>query len=207
MLAGFIDGVAEVTLRWPPPLDRPLRVEQITASSFLLRDGDEIVAEAQSTNLDLEVPPPPDYEQAKEAAKGYLGFDYHPFATCFVCGYERVEGDGLRIFAGPLTGSKMVATNWVPDDWLADKSGYVRPEFLWAALDCPGCFATLTDQYRPMLLGRLTAKIDNRIKPGEPCVITGWELSRNGRKHVVGTALFSGSGQLCGHAKATWIRI
>ena len=207
LMAELIDGVAEVTLLRPPPLDRPLMLEQSAASKFILRDGDEIVAEAQSTDMDLDVPSPPDYEQAKEAAKGYQGFDDPSFPRCFVCGYKRAEGDGLRIFAGPVAGKQMVATPWTPDAWLADKTGYVRTEFLWAALDCPGFFAAFTDQNQLMLLGRLAVKLDGRIKPGERCVIIGWEISKDGRKHYVGTALFSGAGELYGQAKATWIQI
>ena len=113
----------------------------------------------------------------------------------------------LGIFAGPVAGDKVVAASWVPDGWLADNRGYVRPEFLWAALDCPGCFAALDDQNRQMVLGRLVAEVDDRIKPGEQCVVIGWQISRAGRKHYVGTALFSESGELCGQAKATWIQV
>ena len=207
VLAGFIDGAADVTLRQPPPLDRPLVVEEPAANRVLLREGDEIVAEAQSTKLELDVPNPPAYTKAKEAARRYRGFDYHPFPTCFVCGPERVEADGLRIFAGPVTGSRMVAAPWMPDVSLVDNRGHVRPEFLWAVLDCPGYFAALDDQNRSMVLGRLAAKIDDRIKPGEQCVVIGWQISKDGRKHYVGTALFSGSGELCGQAKATWIQV
>lgn len=206
-IARFIDGAAEVTLRRPPPLDRPLRVEQLAANKVLLRDGDEIVAEAKSNKLELDVPNPPAYPQAKEAAQRYRGFDYHPFPTCFVCGPERVEADGLRIFAGPVAGSRMVAASWVPDAWLADNRGYVRPEFIWAALDCPGYFAALGDQNRQLVLGRLAAKVDDRLKPGEQCVVVGWPISRDGRKYYVGTALFSESGELCGQAEATWIQV
>ncbi len=207
VMARFIDGVAEVTLRKPPPLDQPLRIEQLAASKFLLKNGDEIVAEAQSANLDLDVPTPPDYEQAKEAAQGYRGFDYHPSPSCFGCGTERVEGDGLRIFAGPVAGSQVVATTWIPDIWLSDNNGDVKPEFLWSALDCPGFYATYIDQGQMMLLGRFVVKIDGQVKSGEKYVLIGWEISKSGRKHYVGTALFSESGELCVKAKATWIQI
>jgi len=207
LMSGFIDGVAEVTLLLPPFLDQPLQVAHASAFRFFLTDVVAILAEARSTHLDLDVPAPPNYKQAKEASRRYRGFDFHPAHTCFVCGPERAKGDGLRIFAGPVAGKQMVAANWVPDEWLADEQGYVKPEFLWAALDCPGCFAAIADQDRMILLGRLAAKIEGNVKPGEHCVVIGWKISRNGRKYCVGTALFSESGKLCGQAKATWIQI
>jgi hypothetical protein len=188
-------------------IDRPLRVEQPAIDRVRLRDGDEILAEAQSTKLELDVPNPPTYPQAQEAARRYRGFDCHPFPTCFVCGPERVEADGLRIFAGPLARDRMVAASWVPDVWLADDRGHVRPQFLWAALDCPGYFAAPDEQNRQMMLGRLAARVDARIKPGELCVIVGWQISKDSRKHIVGNALFSESGEMCGQARGTWIRI
>ena len=33
----------------------------------------------------------------------YPGLRSHPFPTCFACGPDRAEGDGLRIFPGPVT--------------------------------------------------------------------------------------------------------
>lgn len=207
VMAGFIDGTAEITLRRPPALDRPLVVERLSPNQVLLRDGDELVAEAQPTSLDLDVPNPPAYPEAQGAAQGYRGFDYHPFPTCFVCGPERDEADGLRIFAGPLSGSKIVAAPWVPHASLTSPGGYVRPEFLWAALDCPGYFAIIGERYRPMLLGRMVARVDKRMKPGEAYMVVGWQIAVDGRKHYAGTALFSASGQLYGQAKSIWIEI
>ena len=37
------------------------------------------------------------------------------------------------------------------------------------------------------------------------CVVIGWALKHEGRKHVVGTAIFDNFGELCGRALATWI--
>jgi hypothetical protein len=55
----------------------------------------------------------------------------------------------------------------------------------------------------------MAARVDmgGGIRPGERCVVIGWPISRDGRKHYVGTALFSESGTLCGQAKATWIEL
>ena len=35
----------------------------------------------------------------------------------------------------------MVATTWTPTPDTADDDGLVRPEFIWAVLDCPTYFA------------------------------------------------------------------
>ena len=45
-LAAFVDGPAEVTLRLPPPLDRPLAVAEEDGRVLLL-DGEALVAEAR----------------------------------------------------------------------------------------------------------------------------------------------------------------
>jgi hypothetical protein len=61
-----------------------------------------------------------------------------------------------------------VAAPWVPDDTLADPDeGYVRPEFLWAALDCPGYYASLDGRRRPIVLGQMVARLEGLIRPGE----------------------------------------
>src|SRR5215203_5830584 len=99
LVADFVDGSAEVTLRRPPPLGRPLRVDR-DGRGVVVRDGDAVVAEAVEAPFDLDVPEPPTYDEAARASSRYPGFDVHAFPTCFVCGPEREAGDGLRIFAG-----------------------------------------------------------------------------------------------------------
>jgi len=207
VMAGYIDDVAEVTLRQPPPLDKPMSVERVNAGRIILRDGEAIVAEAKPATLELDVPSPPSFHQASEASRSYLGFEYHPFPTCFVCGTDRDEADGLRIFAGKNETNNMVSAPWVPDQGLADNEGHIRPEFLWSALDCPGYFAAINDDFVPILLGRLTARIHLPVTFGEECVVIGWQIRKDGRKHHIGTALFSSSGELCGYARATWIQV
>ena len=210
LMARFIEGAAQVTLRRPPPLERPLEMERTPEQGIVLRDGETIVAEAGPASLEFDVPDAPTYAQAQAAARCYRGFDYHPFPTCFVCGPERAEDDGLRIFAGRVPGGSIVAAPWVPDPSLADPgAATIRSEFLWAALDCPGYFASLDDGCRPMVLGRMAARVGmgGGIRAGERCVVVGWPISSEGRKHYAGTALFSESGELVGQAKATWIEL
>jgi hypothetical protein len=145
-------------------------------------------------------------EEAREAAGRYPGFSIHPFPTCFVCGPQRAEGDGLRIFTGPVVGRELVAAPWTPDESLTSADGVVGQEFLWAALDCPGAFANGFPEIA-MVLGRLSAEVVRPVRPGEPCVVVGWSEGSEGRKHFAGTAIFGDDGQLVAFARATWISL
>jgi hypothetical protein len=208
LLARFIGSSAEITLSKPPPLDRRLPVEPSGAGQVRLLDGDDVVARGRAVDIHVDVPEPPTIAAAQEASKSYLGFRHHVFPTCFVCGPKREPGDGLRIFPGRLAPGPLVAAPWIPDQTLAGDDGFVRPEFLWAALDCPGIFAVMNgDRFPPTVLGQLAARIDTRIRPGSPCVVCGWEIGADGRKRYAGTALFSASGELLGRARATWIEL
>lgn len=207
LLGGFIQGTAEVTLRIPPPLDRPLEVNIMDRDHATLMDGDTLVAEARRVELELDVPSPPAYAGAQAASKDYLGFRVHPFPRCFVCGPDRDTGDGLRIFPGPVPDKKMVAAPWIPYAALGDEHGLVRPEFFWAALDCPGAFAAMMEMPRVVVLGKLAVSILKDIRADARCVVIGWNIAQDGRKYHTGTALFSESDGLCAKAKATWIAL
>ena len=197
LIAGYLDGPAEVTLRRPPPLGRELTVEQ-EPGRVVVRDGEPVVAEALlSVDFDVDVPEPIDFDSAERAVPSYGGFALHPFPGCFVCGPDRRPGDGLRIFAGEVTGREVFASSWVPDARL------LRTEFVWAALDCPGGFAAGYPE-TTLLLGRLAARIDRLPEAGERCVAMGWQLGVDGRKRFAGTALVAG-GEILARARATWI--
>jgi len=193
-----------VRLLKPPPLDVELTVRELPGGELEVRHGEEPVGEAQPEALRLEAPPAPDYLEAVEASRHYAGFRHHRFPTCFVCGVQRVRGDGLRIFAGPLPERGLVAAPWVPDASLDGGEGKVRPEFMSAALDCPGYYAVAPDD-RMMLLAQFTAHVDRLVHIGESCTVIGWAIGSSGRKREAGTAIFDGKGQLCGRARALWI--
>jgi hypothetical protein len=195
LVAELLGGGAEVTLRAPPPLDRPLDVERDEGRVRVL-DGARIVAEAVPAEIELELPEPPSYEEAEEASSRYPGFEEHAFPTCFVCGPAREPGDGLRIFAGPL-GDGRVASPWVPTE--------VEAKLVWAALDCPGAIAVGFPDRRETLLGRFAVRIDELPEAGERCVVVGWPLGEEGRKLYAGTALYGDDGRPLAWARATWI--
>jgi hypothetical protein len=205
MLAAAAAKPVEVRLIRPPPLDKPLEISADAATSGLvLKDGADIVATATPKSFDLEVPKPPTYAQALAAVSRYEGFQAHAYSDCFVCGPARERGDGMRIFASPIEGMDVVAAAWMPDRSMGGADGKVLPEFMWAALDCPGFFATGAAIKGP-LLGTYAARIDRCVHLDTPCVVIGWALKHDGRKHVVGTAIFDNFGELCGRALATWI--
>ena len=205
MLAAAASKPVEVRLIKPPPLDRRLEVVDDPATGGLrLMDGTETVATATPRTFELEVPRPPSYATALAAVSSYEGFQEHAYSDCFVCGPVRQRGDGMRVFAAPIPGMDLVAAAWIPDRSLCDADGKVLPEYMWAALDCPGFFATGA-AIRGPLLGTYAARIDRCVHLDAPCVVIGWALKHEGRKHVVGTAIFDNFGELCGRALATWI--
>lgn len=214
MLGRFIGGPAAVRLNVPPPLDTPLEVRRTDGGANLVYKGDKgevTVASARPTTLDLDVPEAPGFAEARAASQRYRGFVNHWFPGCFVCGPRRAHADGLRIFAGPVeeegSPAGMVAAAWIPDESLADASGFVAPEFLWAALDCPGAYSFPEPPQHALMLGELAVSIEGSVAVGEKCVVIGWEFGRKGRKHFTGTALFGESGTCRALGQATWFEV
>lgn len=196
LVASFVDGPAEVTLRLPPPLDTPLRVERDDGAVRVF-DADRLVAEARPAEVHVRPLDPPAFDVASRAALPEGDLD-SPFPQCFVCGPHREPGDGLRIFAGPLHDGAVTAP-WVPS------GRYTGPEFVWSALDCPGAYACGFGERGVLVLGRLAARVDAMPRAGERCVVVGWPLGEEGRKAYAGTALYGEGGRLLGVARATWI--
>ncbi|HEX6207237.1 MAG TPA: hypothetical protein VF058_02650 [Actinomycetota bacterium] len=89
---------------------------------------------------------------------------------------------------------------------LANGGGTIRPEFVWAALDCPGAFATGFPG-APMVVGRLAARVVRSARVGERCVVMGWSEGSEGRKRFAGTAVLGEDGEPLATAMATWIEL
>lgn len=206
LVAGRMNNEAEITFKKPPPIDQPLSLARLDADRILLKDGDDVIVEAHQTQVAFSVPDPPTYAEAIEASQESLALaNGPPLSNCFVCGCDRPEGDGLRIFPGPASENMIVAAPWIPDPSLADDTGRVRKEFLWAALDCPGAYAVAHEVVQVILLGQVSAKVITTVSPGEKCLVIGWHIATEGRKIYAGTALFKESGELLGWARQTWI--
>ena len=203
-LANYIEGPAEVTLRQPPPLGTRLIISGDPTEKLALMKDDQLVAEAKPATVGLEIDTAPSIKEATAASKNFTGFDEHPFPTCFVCGPNRSSGDGLRLFPGRLKNSDRVAAPWNPDTSLA-QDNIIKPEFIWAALDCPGSYGVMKSLSEPIVLGRMATHIISDVTPNQTYTVTGWSLGIEGRKHYAGTALYAPSGELVAYARATWI--
>lgn len=196
LLGARLGGAAQVTLRLPPPLERPLTVRR-DGNRLLLEDGDVLIAEATPGDPGVTPPTPPEAAVADEAAAGVGAWGPPEFAECFVCGL-REDGSGLGIHAGSVPGGDgLVATTWVAHD--------VTPEVVWAAIDCPGAYAAGDPARGEIVLGRMTARVDRLPEDGERCVVVGWPLGEDGRKLFAGTALYGASGDVVAVARQVWI--
>ena len=217
LLASAIDGIAEVSLRAPPPLDAELTVEGGGDAARLLH-GDTLVAEAVAVGPESFVEPPVGVSAGEartaEGLSTYLNADTHPFPTCFVCGPLREDGDGLRIFPGPVDRRATFACAWTPSESVAGGDGTVPEEVVWAALDCPtsapGMNAPGPDgRVLPIVLARLAVDVRGPVEAGAEHMITSWEIARDGRKREAGAALYSveGGDELLALARALWIEL
>jgi hypothetical protein len=194
-LAAFVDAdEVEVTLRLPPPLDRPLAVERAGAGARLL-DGDALVAEARPAPVEVKAPSPVSVEVANESRERHVRGWSPEFSECFVCG---VRDDGLEIRVGPVAGREPLHASPIalPES---------RPEIVWAAIDCPGAYAVGAEGRGDIVLGRMTARVRRVPETGEQCVVASWPLGEDGRKLYAGTALFAEDGELLALARQTWI--
>src|SRR6204780_3876319 len=142
-MAAYLDCQVTLTLRQPPPLATPLAVARDGENSVRSHHDRTLIAEAASApgRPALEIPGPVSLAEARTAAGRARYYTDPVFPACFVCGTGRQLGDGLRIFPGPVAGRPLGAGPWTPDPSVADASGRVRPEVVWAALDCPSGIA------------------------------------------------------------------
>ena len=202
-------GAAEVTLRAPPPLDRPLAAEPVGDRARLL-DGELLVAEAAPADApEPELPEPVSLDDARRAREGSPMQSEHPYPECFVCGSQRKPGDGLCVTCGPVAGREVVAAPFETDREMAGSDGSVRDELVWAALDCPGGIAAmLVPDFGQSVLGRLRVSIRAPLEAGRDYVAVGWPISRDGRKFFAGAAIFDPErGAALAVSEATWIEL
>lgn len=199
-LLGVGEGAAvSVRLRTPPPLDRPLAVEEV-GDGLVVRDGGHVVLQAgpgEGPAADA-LPGAVAYDDALVAEARYDGLLDHPFPTCFSCGTARAEGDGLRLRPSRAV-DDVYACTWVP---APDRT----LETAWAALDCPGGWAA-GFAGRPMVLGTMTGWVGELPDAGEGCVVVARARGSEGRKHFSTTALYGADARLLGAAEATWIAV
>jgi hypothetical protein len=205
-LAEYLPGPAVVRLSMPPPLSTPMEIRDV-ATGVELRAGGELIASSWLDDFSIQLPDPPTAAEVADSWPSFVGLRKHPFPECFVCGPEREEGDGLRIFPGQVRGKEIVAGPWVPHEGLCDESGVVAPRFVWSALDCPGGFSFQPDPGNAPVLGQFAARQLAPIELGQDYSVIGWEILRKGRKHQTGSAIFDTQGACVGKAQGTWIEV
>ncbi len=207
--------VIRVSLRQPPPLDTPLDVTQDGAATVASLDG-TVVARAEVLEDALTAVGPVAADDARAAMASYPGHTSHPFPSCFSCGTEREEGDGLRIFPGPveaIDGATRIAAAWTPhpsvgEDWHEYVDDHPRASLpvTWAALDCVGGWAgDLTE--RLMVLASMTARVDTLPLIGEEHVVVGQARGHEGRKTFTASTLYDADGRVVAAAEHLWVAV
>ncbi len=218
-LGGYVGGLlargatsAEVTLRRPVTTGRLLRMDEAVDGTSTLLDGDEVLASARPVRVGLDVPAPVAWEESVAASSRSLQRSrefWHPFPRCLVCGAEREDGDGLRLFAGPVAGRDLVSAAWTPNAALADESGSVHGEFVWAALDCPTIMALVfgspPDSTERVVTGRFAVFRSGPVRAGDPHVVMGWSAGTEGRALIAGGGIWSPYGEILALARHTLV--
>ncbi|MBS1889460.1 MAG: hypothetical protein JSU06_19960 [Actinobacteria bacterium] len=200
LLAAHLEGPAAVSLRRPIPLGKPLAVRFADGAARAHSPSDELIAEA--------VPAPPlapwdapavDLDTARAATARFTTPPDGTFDHCFVCG--RARADGFHVCAGPVAGTELVASPWTPPTWAADAGGGVLPEFVWAALDCPGYFALHGTDLPVAFLARQQTAIVAPPRAGVEHIVVGRPLARDGRKGFAATAILDPDGTVLAHSE------
>lgn len=208
LFAQAIEGPAAVMLKRPPPLNAPISLKPLGDSRYEAVCDDALIALAEPAAVNINAPDLPDDDSVAAAHEAFLSDagGEHLIPYCFVCGNRREKGDGLRIFSGPVKDSPVNADFWTPTRDLAAEDGFVRPEFLWAALDCPCAFATRVWP-RLTLLSRMAIDIRRRPRPGERLVIAAWADGHDGRKHHASSVLLDEKRDVIAAANTLWIEV
>ncbi len=206
LLAAQLAEPVEVSLRSPVPLDQPLELSRDEAGVLSALHGETLVAEARELpELDLPVPAPVSVAEARRAAANYRAPSDGVFSNCFVCGRARGE-DCFEVFAGPVEGRELVATPWTPPAWAVGEDGNVRPEFVWAALDCPTYFAAhIEGELTLSMLVRQRAQLLGPIPAETEHVVIAWPIEAEGRKRLAGAAVLNADGETLALAEALMI--
>ncbi len=139
------------------------------------------------------------------------------FRTCFVCGPDREEGDGLRLFADTPAEvihdgtPQPVAVSWTPFVGFSSDGENIDEAHTWAAMDCPSAMALNNDgsDLEPLLclLGRFRNTILRTPKVNERCVVVAKMRHSEGRKFYSDVALFGHNEEVLACGLTTWISI
>jgi len=209
LVAERIEGpAAAVSLRLPPPLDRPLELRAGDDGTAALLDGEAVVAEGTAAEgFRLDPPAPVPLEEARRASAASPWRDRHPFPGCFGCGPERTQDEAVAIAMGPLPDGASFAAPWTPLAEFVGDDGAVAPLFVWSALDCPTAAPAVPLDALASVLARLTGRLVAPVRPERPHTVMAWSIGDDGRKHRGGTAIYAPDGELCAYAEGLWIEL
>jgi hypothetical protein len=173
-----------------------------------LLDGDALVAEGRPLeHMRVDVPEPVSAGEARLAhERAVADAADHPFPTCFGCGPDRADGDGLQLFAGFVHGRDVCAAPWTPHPSLPNDDGVVDPLIVWAALDCPTYGPVGGQTFQPAVLGTIRVHLRAPVRVDDECVVMSWAIESEGRKHHTAGALLRGGAPIA-VGTATWIEV
>jgi hypothetical protein len=196
---------SRVRLRRPVPTGRALEIDQAAGAPVELRDGAALLADGAAADVLVRVP---DAVSAGEAAAATQRFAElaHPFPMCVCCGPD--HAGGLHVFPGPVAGRAVVAAHWVPPEPLAGDDARLPRALVAAALDCAQLWALML--HAPpatsdrVVTATLETRLDAPVITGEPYIVLGWPIGRDGRRWLAGAAIVAGDGAVCaaGHQTA-----
>lgn len=218
LLGGGAEVTAEVTLRRPVPLGQPLAARGNGDGGWVVENGGAVISEVRpAVAVGLAVPATVTFQEARAVEGRARYFAAPAFPGCFGCGPARRAGDGLRIFPGPVNGDGngdrdgLMAASWTPDRSVTDAYGRVRPEIVWAALDCPGGIAAAEAYDLPpdtaVLLGRMTGDLAGLPRAGDPCRLVAWAEGRDGRKLYARSALLGPDDEVLAAVRTVWLTV
>lgn len=218
LLARRVGSEAEVTFRHPIPTGDELSIVA-TDDGSELRIDDEVAATATATAVAVDLPDAVSLSEAEAATRSYPGHRTHPYPSCFTCGPDRPEGDGLRVFPapvadgpaddGPVGIGPLVAAAWTPHPNHADADGVLPPQIVWSAVDCssiwPVIEAAPLDSRDHVVTGRLAVRLNAPIRAGEPHVVAAWPLGNPDGKRLAAAAILDESGDAIAVARHTLV--
>ena len=196
---------AEVTLRRGWPVDLPLAIARARLVQARGRRGQP---HRRGTRGPARPRPagPPSPDEAAAATRWFLASPFtHSTGLCFVCG-SAGPGVGLGVFTGRVEGRPGIAAAlWHPDARFAGPMGVSPRNSCGPRSTAPAPSPSRWIPCRSHAAGPHYRPAGCAVAPGEPCIVLGWQIGREGRKLHAGTALFGGDGGLRGIARALWV--
>lgn len=208
-MAELVDPrAAVVRLLEPIPLGTPLLPGAAANGVVRMCAGTKPVASVGRLPTKLDVDPfeVPPADLIRQAELGWLSASdgVHPFPTCFGCGPDRPERDGLELRPGHVPGTEVFATRWTPPG-----AGEVPAWLLWAALDCGSAGPVISAAARGVRIvtGELAVEIRDAARGGNQYALMSRLVRRAGRKIITQAALVDDAGRHVAVGVTTWFTL